>query len=127
MESAFHNVEHLPNSNLGKYLAKGRWVKGESGNPSGVSGKTTVSSLLKQMSPLPVAEKLYSMAISGNIQAMDIYLDRTEGKVASEVNLKGLMIHVGDDYARQGIEAMKLELEDRRAKYLLASGDDASQ
>lgn len=52
-------------------------------------------------------------------------LDRIDGKVASEVHFKGVMAHIGDDYAQLGLEANKKALEERKMKYL--GGNDGQK
>ena len=61
-----------------------------------------------------------------DIRALQELLDRTEGRVATEVTLKALIVNVGDEYAREGIEAIKRDLLERKERYLLTEGTPES-
>ena len=69
----------------GQYLpGNGPWQPGESGNPSG-RPPDSVTTLLKLKDRKKVADKLYELAISGELAAIREYLDRTEGKVTDKL------------------------------------------
>jgi hypothetical protein len=57
-----------------------------------------------------IAEAALSKARSGSpVHILEI-TERTDGKVASELNFKGVMVHVGDDYAKAGLAAARESL-----------------
>ena len=60
-----------------------RWQPGESGNLAG-RPKDAVSTLLKRKDNQAVANKLYDLALAGDMKAIDVFLDRTEGKVVDK-------------------------------------------
>ena len=68
----------------GQYLpGNGRWQKGESGNAKGLT-PNSVTTLLKNRNPedyKKIADKLYSLALEGDMSAIREYIDRTDGKV----------------------------------------------
>lgn len=60
-----------------------QWKPGDSGNPAG-RPKNSVTTLLKNRDPKDnqkVADKLYKLAIAGDMSAIREYIDRTDGKV----------------------------------------------
>jgi hypothetical protein len=79
------------------------WVKGQSGNPAGQPRKgETLTALIERglrvrvsglSNKRAIALKVIEMARAGNLKAVEIILDRTEGKLTSdsavEVNLLG--------------------------------------
>ena len=87
--------------------ARGRWVAGQSGNPNGLfqqgntasvgSGrKNSVSNLLNRLGDTPtdngslrqqLADKLYQMALGGDINAIKVCLDRMDGRVREELQV----------------------------------------
>lgn len=87
--------------------ARGRWVAGQSGNPGGLfqpgntasvgSGrKNSVSNLLNRLGDIPtdngtmrqqLADKLYQMALGGDINAIKVCLDRMDGRVREELQV----------------------------------------
>ena len=114
---------------------KGHWLPGTpSPNPSG--GPVLKVSLTKLLQDRLHNEPQTAQTIvnawidackSRDMRALTEMLDRLEGKVASEVNLKALIVNVGDDYAREGIEAAKKDLVERQERYLLKEGEDATK
>ncbi len=68
---------------LNSHLKQHEWPLGTSGNPAG-RPKNSVTTLLKNRDPKDnkkVADKLYSLAIAGDMSAIREYIDRTDGKV----------------------------------------------
>ena len=63
-----------------------RWKQGESGNPNG-RPKSSVTTLLKNTPDADkhtIATKLTTMAKEGDLKAIDMFIDRTDGKVAGD-------------------------------------------
>jgi len=50
--------------------------------------------------------------------AVQLLFDRIDGKVASHVNFQGVMVHIGDDYARLGLTSNTKELSNYEQLYL---------
>lgn len=85
------------------HLVPYRWQQGESGNPLGKSkGEVNITSRLKRelLKDLPnsktdsckadmVVAALVAEAREGNVQAINIILDRLEGKVTDKVEVSG--------------------------------------
>lgn len=66
-----------------------RWKPGESGNPKG-RPKNSVTAMLKanpEATNLVIAEKLTDMAKEGDLKAIDMYIDRTDGKVLQQTDV----------------------------------------
>jgi len=57
------------------------------------------------------------------MSAIQLLFERVDGKVASEVNFKGVMINIGDEFAREALETNRKQLEQAKQTYLL---DDPS-
>ena len=60
-----------------------RWKENQSGNPDG-RPPNSVTTLLKNRNPednQAVADKLYALALNGDMSAIKEYIDRTDGKV----------------------------------------------
>ena len=55
---------------------------------------------------------------SQKMRAIETILLNHDGPQASEIHLKGVIAHIGDEYARLGIEANRKELEERKNKLL---------
>ena len=73
-----------------------RWLDGESGNSKGPE-KRAVSHLLKndeKFSNKKLAQKLYELAMEGNMVAIKEILDRTEGKVKEEIEIKSINVTI---------------------------------
>ena len=106
--------------------ANGHFLPGASGNPSG--RPTTKVSMLRLLedrltddaTPKAIIEALIDKCIKErDIPAIREVFDRIDGKVPSEVSIRALIVNVGDDYAREGIEAVKRDLLERQERYLL--------
>ena len=87
--------------------ARGRWLPGQSGNESGLfkpgngaavgnGRKNSVSDLLNRLGDIPtdngtmrqqLADKLYQMALGGDINAIKVCLDRMDGRVREELQV----------------------------------------
>ncbi|KKM80287.1 hypothetical protein LCGC14_1341380 [marine sediment metagenome] len=94
-----HNADGLqakknPIANIGDKAYS--WPPGTSGNPAG-RPPNSVTTLLKNKDSEDnqvIADKLYSLAISGDMRAIQEYIDRTDGKVVDKhlnVNLTANM------------------------------------
>lgn len=69
-----------------------RWKKGESGNPQGYSQKRRITDALKRKLSEPgredqLVDAWYDAAVNGSYPHLREILDRTEGKVASKVEV----------------------------------------
>ena len=67
------------------------WKPGESGNPNG-RPPNSVTTLLKNRKPednQKVADKLYQLALRGDMSAIREYIDRTDGKVTDTHRIEG--------------------------------------
>ena len=90
-----------------KHLTGYRWAKGQSGNPGGRPKGRGVTAALrdlltqshngKRIADL-VAERLLKEALSGKPAALQMLLDRTEGKAAERLQVKAetrqLVFHI---------------------------------
>lgn len=68
-----------------------RWKENQSGNAAG-RPPNSVTTLLKNRNPednLAVADKLYALAIAGDMSAIREYIDRTDGKVIDKHQIEG--------------------------------------
>ena len=62
------------------------WKPGESGNPKG-RPKNSVTAMLKETTPetsKKIAKKLTDLAVEGDLKAIDMFIDRTDGPVNKE-------------------------------------------
>ncbi len=74
----------LQRNRKGQYLpGHGPWQQGQSGNPAGRQ-PNSVTTLLKEKDRQLVADKLYELALAGDMSAIREYMDRTEGKVTEK-------------------------------------------
>ena len=102
------------------------WQPGQTGNPNGrPPNKSSITywykKLLEENEGMPaqqIALKAIQKAREGSLPHIQEITDRTDGKVVSEVNLKGVMLHIGDEYAELGLEAVKRDLEQRKQRLL---------
>lgn len=95
------------------------WKPGQSGNPAG-RPPSSVTTLLKEKDRQGVADKLYAMALAGDLGAIREYLDRTEGKVATDINLQGTMAVLTPEYldiARKRLLDAQSESQELLSKY----------
>lgn len=106
------------------------WQLGESGNPAG-RPKSSVTTLLKEKDRQGVADKLHAMALAGDLGAIREFLDRTEGKVSTDINLQGTISHTTPEMLEffrnrmKGIENKSQELLDKyKEPKLLTNGDN---
>lgn len=65
-----------------------------------------------------LARVIIDSAKDRSIPHLTMVVDRTDGAVANELNVRGVMVHVGDDYATQGIEATRRDIEIRQQRSL---------
>lgn len=66
-----------------------RWQPGQSGNPNG-RPKNSVTALLKATPDADkekIAVKLTDMAKEGDLKAIDMFIDRTDGKVIQQTDV----------------------------------------
>lgn len=80
-----------PNPNTENLRPK-RWQKGESGNPQGYSRNRRLTDAIKRKLSEPgreeqLADAWFEQALSGSYPHLREILDRTEGKVASKVEV----------------------------------------
>lgn len=100
------------------------WKPGESGNPAGRPPKPlSITSKIKEYLERDIDE-IARVAVAQLKQPGKEYvallkevLDRVEGKVASEVNIKSVVMHIGDEYAQRGLAAIRTDLNDRKKAY----------
>jgi len=102
--------------------------QGQSGNPAGRPKEPLTTLLHAYLEENGGARKqriiteIYKLAtttgIRGQIPALTEIYNRIDGKVPDQHSILGLIVHVGDDYARQGLEANRLDLEERKRKYI---------
>jgi hypothetical protein len=103
---------------------KGRWLPGVSPNPSGRPPiKVSLVKLLQdRLSNESTADEIIQALIDKckerDVPAIKEVLDRIDGKVATELNVKSLVVHVGDEYAQTGLEANRKQMEEYRMRYL---------
>ncbi len=105
--------------------ANGQLLPGFTANPSGrPKMPVSITKILKErLEKHPdqgeqIVDSLMKLANKPDMGALALIIERIDGKVASEVNFKGIMVHVGDDYAKQGIETLTKDLESRKVRYL---------
>lgn len=63
-----------------------RWQPGQSGNPNG-RPKNSVTTILKNTSKettKKIANKLTDLAVEGDLKAIDMFIDRTDGRVVQQ-------------------------------------------
>ena len=79
------------------------WKPGQSGNPKGrpPKGDTMTEALKEKVDKEAVAEKLYAMAMEGDIAALKYIYDRVDGKPRESVDLNhsgGINVTIGKDF-----------------------------
>ena len=65
-----------------------RWQPGQSGNPNG-RPKNSVTTLLKNTdgkTTRKIAKQLTDQAVDGDLKAIDMFIDRTDGKVIQQTD-----------------------------------------
>ena len=109
-----------------------RWSKGVSGNPNGrPPNANSITHWIKELLAENAgdrAQKVATIAIKraaeGEYNYFKEILERTDGKVASNVNFQGVMVHIGDDYARLGVQSSTKELTGYEQLYLTGGTND---
>ena len=112
----------------GRFI-KGRWKKGESGNPAGRPPKNlSITSLVKELLETEdatgktnaelIAEAIIELAKKKDLPAIRELLDRIEGKVTEKRMISSMIVHVGDEYAQKGLEMNRKDLEERQKRLL---------
>lgn len=102
-------------NNLGGITGKG-WFPGESGNPEG-RPKNSVTTLLKNRSPKDnqrIADKLYQLALDGDMSAIREYIDRTDGKVSDILKVEGQILITPDMRAIAMRELLEVKEEESK-------------
>ena len=115
VEQVYNRSEQIKEANVST-----RYQPGESGNPAG-RPKNSVTTLLKNKSPeenQAVADKLYALALEGDMSAIREYIDRTDGKQLEAPQDNRPFIIVVSDRAAEAIAKL-----DGRTK-MLTEGED---
>ena len=102
-------------NNLGGVTGKG-WKPGESGNPNG-RPKNSVTMLLKNKTNednQAVADKLYQLALNGDMSAIREYIDRTDGKVADIHKIEGEILITPNMRVLAAREMLELKEEETK-------------
>jgi len=68
---------------------KTAWKPGQSGNPKGrpPKGQSLTDALKERVDKQAIADKLYEMAIEGDISALKYIYDRVDGKPGESIDL----------------------------------------
>lgn len=96
-----------------------RFQPGVSGNPNG-RPKSSVTTLLKNKTGEDnqvIADKLYSLAISGDMRAIQEYIDRTDGKVVDKHLNINVVANVNPEMLSQ-FQALLIDDKNEEAKLL---------
>lgn len=89
MEQVYNRREQIKEANLST-----RYKPGQSGNPKG-RPKNSVTTLLKNRNEednRAIADKLYSLALKGDMSAIREYIDRTDGKVIDKHQIEAVVL-----------------------------------
>tara|TARA_R100000805_G_C3507797_1_gene35240 strand:- start:44 stop:409 length:366 start_codon:yes stop_codon:yes gene_type:complete len=87
---------------------KGRWKSGVSGNPNGRPKNTMISDIIKDVGDsidetnmhtlnVLIVKKVYELALSGNLRAIEFITERLEGKVPIKEIEKNEELPIGFD------------------------------
>ena len=79
-QSTYSRIDNIP--------PEKRWQPGQSGNPNG-RPKNSETTLLKNKShkdKREIADKLTNLAKDGDLKAIDMFIDRTDGKVIQQTD-----------------------------------------
>ena len=121
--------------------SSGRFIPGQSGNPLGRPPKNvSITSLIKEkldtIDPKTgkthaqlITDKIFQIAMSGNLSAAQEILIRTDGKVTERHEIAGLIVHVTPELLeqaqarlRESMGSTEQLLADYRAKKLIGQG-----
>ncbi|KKN64744.1 hypothetical protein LCGC14_0488760 [marine sediment metagenome] len=108
-------MKQANNSNL-KAGEPHRWKPGESGNPNG-RPKNSVTAMLKNASEedrKAIADKVIELAKEGKIEAIREYIDRTDGKVPSELKVEGEILITPNMRALAAKEMIEIKEEETK-------------
>ena len=79
------------------------WKPGQSGNPNGrpPKGQTLTDALKERVDKQQIADKLYEMAMEGDISALKYIYDRVDGRPIESVDMNhsgGVQVTIGRDF-----------------------------
>lgn len=111
---------------------RGRILPGQTLNPGG--RQTTVSivrALQERLKDNPhligeIVDSWMKLVKKPDSKAIEMLIERLDGKVPSELAIKGLIVHVGDEYAKLALEMNQKLINESTIKYL-EGGNDAIQ
>ena len=99
-QSNYNRIDNIP--------PEKRFQPGVSGNPAG-RPKNSVTTLLKntdKKTTQKIAEKLTTLAEEGDLKAIDMFIDRTDGKVSGDIptqDNRSITFVIGDQSLIEGI------------------------
>ncbi len=101
--------------------ANGRILPGISGNPAGRARSTVsiVKALNERFEKEPglvndVIDSWLKLIRKPDANALNMLVERLDGKVASQLAVTGILLHVGNEYATQGLQALELDSSERQ-------------
>ena len=104
--------------------AHGHFLPGYTPNPGGRphASVSIVKTFQKRLAEHPeIADQLINSALKlankPDAPTINMLKEWVDGKTASEVVLKGVIAHIGNEYAQTGLEWNQKDLESRRARY----------
>jgi len=118
----------------GRFI-KGRWKKGESGNPDGRPPKNlSITSIVKELLETEdatgktnaelIAEAIIELAKKKDLSAIRELLDRIDGKVAEKHLIQSRIVHVSDEYAQEVLQALNQERLEPQERLKLTQGKE---
>ena len=91
------------------------WQPGQTGNPGGSNGRPVTQALMRKLDPATLdrlAESIVNLALSGNIAAIMLILERIEGKVPLPVAVTAVprldLSHIPDAELREIVERVRV-------------------
>ncbi|KKN78461.1 hypothetical protein LCGC14_0349930 [marine sediment metagenome] len=109
-----------------KAFIDNQWKPQQSGNPNGRPPNTSsitywykrILAENEGIAAQEIALKAVDLAKKGLLPHTVEITDRTDGRIPTDVNIKAAFIHIGNDYAQLGLQAMKTDLEDRKQRMI---------